>query len=136
VERRRGRLVRVLVGVRRPGSGGGGTGGGGHTFVWLGNWYPYQGSYSRTPLYRRPSTSTIEPGERIVGGVEAAQPPSPISRVVRVPSRADAVSGQARGTGGGTAATNRLGGGGRTTLAPARSGGFSSGVGGGTSASS
>ncbi|HEV8636889.1 MAG TPA: hypothetical protein VG370_21940 [Chloroflexota bacterium] len=124
------------AGSTGSGVGGGGGGGGGRTFVWLGSWYPYQGSYvSRTPLYRRPSESAIAPGERLVGGVEAAQPPSPTSRVVRVPGRADAVSGQARGTGGGTAATNRLGGGGRTTLAPARSGGFTSGIGGGTSAS-
>jgi len=117
-------------------SGGGGGGGGGRTFVWLGSWYPYQGGYSSAPVYRRPSESTIAPGERLNGGVEASQPPPATSRVVRVPGRADAVSGQARGTGAGTAATSRLGGGGRTTLAPARSGGFTSGTGGGTSASS
>jgi hypothetical protein len=115
--------------------------GSGRTFVWLGSWFPYQGgSYSRTPVYRYPAERTIAPGERLIGGVEAAQPPPPTSRVVRVPGRADAVSGQARGTGAGTAATSRLGGssagGARTTLAPARSGGFTSGIGGGTSASS
>ena len=110
--------------------GSSGSGGGDRTFVYMGGWYPFFGGFTRTPAYMYPSSSTISPGGRIDGSVASASPPPPASRVVQVPARADGVSGQARGVGGGTAATSRLGGAaGRTTLAPARSGGFTSGVG-------
>jgi hypothetical protein len=110
--------------------GSGVAGDGGRTFVYMGGWYPFFGGFTRTPTYMSPSVSSISPGGRVDGSVASTSPPPPASRVVQVPARADAVSGQARGAGGGTAATSRLGGAsGRTTLAPARSSGFTSGIG-------
>jgi hypothetical protein len=128
--------VALVAETAESASTAGSSGGGGdRTFVHVGGWYPLYGGFSRTPAYLYPSTSTIAPGARVDGAVSSASPPPPASRVVQVPARADAVSGQSRGTGGGTAATSRLGGtGGRTTLAPARSGGFTSGLGGGAGA--
>jgi hypothetical protein len=126
--------IAVVAETAQSASTAGGTSGssdGGRTFLYMGGWYPFYGGFTRTPTYMSPSTSTISPGGRIDGSVTSSSPQPPASRVVQVPARADAVSGQARGAGGGTAATSRLGGtgGSRTTLAPARSGGFTSGVG-------
>lgn len=103
-------------------------------FFYVGSWYPYLGGgYSAAPVYRAPPAgSTLAPGGRIGGSIEALAPPAPAARTIGVPPRADAVSGQARGTGGGTAATSRIGSSPSSSgVSAPRSGGFSSGIGGG-----
>jgi hypothetical protein len=116
---------------------GSGVGGGG-TFVHIGNWYPYTGSYSRAPAYRAPSASSPDGGS-YTGSVESAAPRPPAARTISVPSRVDAVSGMARGTGGGSAVSAKSGVTvGRSSVSAPRSGGFSSGArssGGGASSS-
>ena len=111
--------------------------GGGPVFVHVGNWYPYTGSYTRTPAYRAPTSSSPDGGS-YTGSTESASPSSPSARTISVPSRVDAVSGMARGTGAGSAVSAKSGVTvGRTSVSAPRSGGFSSGAkGSGGSASS
>lgn len=105
------------------------TGGYGYHPIWIGNWYPYTGSYTREPVYRSPPTRTLD-GRAVGGSIESRAPVQPAQRTIAVPPRADAVSGMARGTGGGTAVTARAGGGtARPSVATAKSSSFSSGVG-------
>ena len=116
---------------------GSGSGFGGGTYVHVGNWYPYTGIYSRAPAYRAPSASSPDGGS-YTGSVESASPRPPAARTISVPSRVDAVSGMARGTGGGSAVSAKSGVTvGRTSVSAPRSGSFSSGArGSGGSASS
>jgi hypothetical protein len=108
-------------------------------FIYVGSWFPYGGtSYTRTPVYRQPpavaegqSTSSV-----YRGSVESTAPRPAAQRTISVPSRADAVSGQASGTGGGTAVTSKSGlGVSKSTVSSPRSGGFSSASGGSSSSS-
>jgi hypothetical protein len=109
-------------GTTRSGSGFGGGG-----FVYIGNWYPYTGSYTRTPAYRAPSSSSPD-GASYTGSTESASPRPPAARTISVPSRVDAVSGMSRGTGAGSAVSAKSGVTvGRASVSAPRSGGFSSG---------
>lgn len=106
-------------------------------FVYVGSWFPYYGgtTYTRSPVYRQPpalegqSTSSV-----YRGSVESTAPRPPAQRTISVPARADAVSGQASGTGGGTAVTSKSGlGVSKSAVSAPRSGGFSSASGGASS---
>jgi hypothetical protein len=114
------------------GSGSGSSSGsragfGGGSFVYIGNWYPYTGSYTREPVYRAPSSSSPD-SSSFTGSVESSSPRPLAARTIQVPSRVDAVSGMSRGTGGGSAVSAKSGVTvGRSAVSAPRSGGFSSG---------
>ncbi|MBI3977093.1 MAG: hypothetical protein HY331_02800 [Chloroflexi bacterium] len=91
-------------------------------------WYPFPvggTGYSR-PTYYDPPSRTVEPGQRVDGGV-ASTTPKPFGD--RVAGIRTAVSGQAGGTGSGSAVTNKSGAGGKSGVTAPKSGGFSSGRG-------
>jgi hypothetical protein len=118
--------TRTSSGVRGPG------------FVYLSTWYPYDGgTYTRTPAYRQPPIDGQVTSAVYRGTVDSPAPRAPAQRTVSVPGRADAVSGQASGTGAGTAVTSKSGlGVSKTSISSSRSTGFSSGVGSSSSSSS
>lgn len=102
------------------------------------HWYPFPigGSYYVGPSYYDPPSRTISTSGTVSGSNASAQPAPPSQRTFGVSS---AVSGQAGGTGSGTAATSKSGAdvggkgatvgsvGGKGSVAPAKSSGFSSG---------
>jgi hypothetical protein len=94
----------------------------------------------RTPTYRYPPTDTFGRGDQLHGSVDSSKPEAPDYRKVQ-PSPY-AVSGQAAGTGGGNAATNKSASPGQRmpgdAVPPAgnATSGQSGGTGGGTAASS
>ena len=101
----------------------------GGTYVHLNDWYPYYGgSYSRTAVYRNPPAVGQSTSAPYQGSVESSAPRAASARTISVPSRADAVSGQASGTGGGTAVTRKSGlGSSRSSVSAPRSSSFSTG---------
>jgi hypothetical protein len=107
-------------------------------YVYISSWYPYGGgSYTSAPTYRQPPITGQATSAVYKGTIDTPAPRAPAQRTVSVPSRADAVSGQASGTGGGTAVTSKSGlGVSRTSISSSRSSGFSSGVGSSSSSSS
>jgi hypothetical protein len=110
---------------------------GGFGYVRVADWYPYSGSYSRSPVYSSPPSSTLPSDGRYTGSVESPAPRPAAARTISVPSRVDAVSGMSRGTGGGSAATSKSGVSvGKASVSAPRSSGFSTGSRGGGSVSS
>lgn len=94
------------------------------------SWFPFYGGLGGAgPAYRNPST-TVSDGTNVQGSTASTSPPSPASRVSGL---AHAVSGQAGGTGRGTAASGKSGADAGVGAASAKSSGFS---GGGSSSSS
>lgn len=89
-----------------------------------------------TPTYRYPPTGSFGRGEELHGTLDTGRPQPPdYTRVAPAPY---ATSGQSAGTGGGTAATNKSGGGASGASGSANGGatsGASGGTGGGTAAS-
>jgi hypothetical protein len=90
------------------------------------SWFPfYGGSGGAGPAYRNPST-TVTDGANVQGSTASTSPPSPAARTSGL---AHAVSGQAGGTGSGTAASGKSGAGASFGAASAKSSGFSGGGG-------
>jgi hypothetical protein len=118
----------------------------GSHYVYINDWYPYYGSgYTRGPVYRSPPVEGQATSAPYRGSVESTAPRPASARTISVPSRADAVSGQASGTGGGTAVSRKSGLGTSSTsssVSAPRSSSFSTGgraggsVGGGSSGGS
>lgn len=106
--------------------------GGGGFFYPFGVWYPFFGTgYVRGPIYRDPPLVTTASGTPELRGARTSTTPAPPAERVTSPrGLKHAVSGMNRGTGAGTAATGKSGAG----ASPPRSGGFSTGTGGSTSA--
>jgi hypothetical protein len=105
----------------------GGRGGGGGTVI-INNPAPGERSYGAgTPTYRYPPTGTFGRDESLHGSLDTSKPQAP--DYAKVQPSPYATAGQASGTGGGAAATNKAPtGSGVTNATSGQSGGTGSGV--------